>query len=95
MLARVKPALTGAGIDIPYPTMQVLLHDQTEAADGDRTRQREGWPAGDSPPEPRHLNEVRIERSAPEKPPAPEGDANRTAMGKLGPRPAPACTEEG
>jgi hypothetical protein len=45
VLARVKPALAGAGIDIPYPTMQVLLHDQTEATDGDRARQREGWPA--------------------------------------------------
>ncbi len=55
VLARVKPALTGAGIDIPYPTMQVLLHDQTEATDGDRARQREGWPArgGDRDPPPR------------------------------------------
>jgi hypothetical protein len=35
----------------------VLLHDQTEEADGDPTRQREGWPAGDTPPAPRHLNE--------------------------------------
>jgi small-conductance mechanosensitive channel len=51
VLARVKPALTGAGIDIPFPTMQVLLHDQTEAVDGDRARQREGWPVrGDDPP---------------------------------------------
>jgi hypothetical protein len=53
VLARVKPARAGAGIDIPYPTMQVLLHDQTEAADGDRARQREGWPArggGQNPP---------------------------------------------
>ena len=53
VLARVKPALSGAGIDIPYPTMQVLLHDQTEATDGDRARQREGWPEGTSPPRPR------------------------------------------
>ena len=34
------------GIDLPYPTQQVLFHDQTEDTDGDRARQREGWPAG-------------------------------------------------
>ena len=32
------------GIDLPFPTQVVLFHDQTEDADGDRTRQREGWP---------------------------------------------------
>ena len=39
------------GIDLPYPTQQILFHDQTEETDGDRTRQREGWPAagGDAP----------------------------------------------
>ena len=46
----VKEALTEAGIDLPYPTSQVLFHDQTEETDGDRTRQREGWPAGRDPP---------------------------------------------
>ncbi|TXN42987.1 mechanosensitive ion channel family protein [Methylobacterium sp. WL7] len=49
-ISNVKDALTAAGIDLPYPTSQILLHDQTEEADGDRTRQREGWPAGRSPP---------------------------------------------
>ena len=34
------------GIDLPYPTRQILFHDQTEATDGDRAHQREGWPAG-------------------------------------------------
>lgn len=33
------------GIDLPYPTQTILFHDQTEEADGDRARQREGWPA--------------------------------------------------
>ncbi len=33
------------GIDLPYPTRQILFHDQTEERDGDRTHQREGWPA--------------------------------------------------
>ena len=45
VLTRVKRALTEAGIDIPFPTQQLLLHDQTEVGDGDRRRQREGWPA--------------------------------------------------
>ena len=63
VLARVKPALTEAGIDIPFPTMQVLLHDQTEATDGDRARQREGWPArGDDPPPSRRARHGEVER---------------------------------
>lgn len=46
VLHRVKEALLAQGIDLPYPTRQILWHDQTEEADGDRARQREGWPAG-------------------------------------------------
>ena len=49
-ISNVKEALTAAGIDLPYPTSQVLFHDQTEETDGDRARQREGWPAGEGPP---------------------------------------------
>jgi small-conductance mechanosensitive channel len=49
VLTRVKRALTEAGIDLPFPTQQLLVHDQTETADGDRGRQREGWPAGSGP----------------------------------------------
>lgn len=49
-IANVKDALTAAGIDLPYPTSQVLFHDQTEETDGDRSRQREGWPASRNPP---------------------------------------------
>jgi small-conductance mechanosensitive channel len=37
--------LDGAGIDMPYPTQAVLLHDQIEEHDGDRSKQRGGWPA--------------------------------------------------
>jgi hypothetical protein len=45
-----------AGIDLPYPTRQILFHDQTEATDGDRARQREGWPAGTGAvPQPRPI----------------------------------------
>ncbi|MEO8090475.1 MAG: mechanosensitive ion channel family protein [Gemmatimonadales bacterium] len=53
VLKTVKERLSAAGIDLPFPTQQILLHDQTESTDGDRTRQREGWPAGDNPPQPR------------------------------------------
>jgi small-conductance mechanosensitive channel len=56
----IKLGLGEAGIDIPFPTNVVLFHDQTEETDGDRRRQREGWPVGGDPPRPRHLNEVAI-----------------------------------
>ena len=49
-ISNVKEALTEAGIDLPYPTSQVLFHDQTEETDGERSHQREGWPAGSNPP---------------------------------------------
>ena len=45
VLTAIKRKLTEAGIDMPYPTHQILFHDQTEETDGDRSRQREGWPA--------------------------------------------------
>jgi small-conductance mechanosensitive channel len=45
VLESVKRKLTAAGIDLPFPTTQVLFHDQTEDTDGDRRLQREGWPA--------------------------------------------------
>jgi small conductance mechanosensitive channel len=45
VLESVKEALTGNGVDIPFPTHQVLFHDQTEDSDGNRSQQREGWPA--------------------------------------------------
>jgi small-conductance mechanosensitive channel len=54
VLAAIKKKLTESGIDLPYPTHQVLFHDQTEEIDGDRRHQREGWPAGPGdPPKPR------------------------------------------
>ena len=58
VLTRVKAALLAAGIDLPYPTRQILLHDQTEETDGDRRRQREGWPApdGKDPPKPARIS---------------------------------------
>lgn len=50
ILSSIRARLPEAGIDLPFPTRVVLFHDQTEETDGDRTRQREGWPAGKSPP---------------------------------------------
>jgi small-conductance mechanosensitive channel len=46
VLTAIKKTLTANGIDLPFPTQQILFHDQTEETDGDRSRQREGWPAG-------------------------------------------------
>lgn len=45
VLTELCNKLVAAGIDLPFPTQQVLFHDQTETTDGDRTSQREGWPA--------------------------------------------------
>ena len=45
VLVAIKQTLNEHGIDLPFATYQVLFHDQTEETDGDRTRQREGWPA--------------------------------------------------
>ncbi|KIN75247.1 MscS Mechanosensitive ion channel [Sulfitobacter noctilucae] len=46
VLEAVYKALDKEGIDMPYPTQVHLFHDQTEETDGDRAKQREGWPAG-------------------------------------------------
>jgi small conductance mechanosensitive channel len=56
VLSAIKRKLSANGIDLPFPTQQILFHDQTEETDGDRTRQREGWPAGSSgAPAPRRI----------------------------------------
>lgn len=48
VLEAVRNKLTANGIDLPFPTQHVLFHDQTEETDGDRAKQREGWPRGES-----------------------------------------------
>lgn len=56
VITQIKKTLVENGIDLPFPTQQVLFHDQTEETDGDRSRQREGWPAGDADaPKPRQI----------------------------------------
>jgi small-conductance mechanosensitive channel len=44
IIPAIKERLLENGIEIAYPTHQVLFRDQTEEADGDRSRA--GWPAG-------------------------------------------------
>ncbi len=56
VLTAVKRGLAANGIDLPFPTRQILFHDQTETTDGDRSRQREGWPSGKGDvPQPRSI----------------------------------------
>ncbi|EYD77503.1 hypothetical protein Rumeso_00928 [Rubellimicrobium mesophilum DSM 19309] len=53
VIEAIKDALDRAGIDMPFPTQVVLLHDQTEEVDGIRGEQREGWPPRRDGPQPR------------------------------------------
>ncbi len=45
VLTAIKGTLTANGIDLPFPTRQILFHDETETTDGNRATQREGWPS--------------------------------------------------
>ncbi|MCU0524077.1 MAG: mechanosensitive ion channel family protein [Elainella sp. Prado103] len=71
VLTNIKNKLTEHGIDLPFPTQQILFHDQTEATDGDRTQQREGWPVGKAAaPQPRSISKALdqlVERSQPHR----------------------------
>jgi small conductance mechanosensitive channel len=61
VLAAIKNKLTANGIDLPFPTQQILFHDQTEETDGDRASQREGWPSGKKEvPKPRSISDSLI-----------------------------------
>jgi small conductance mechanosensitive channel len=55
VLTALKRVLLDNGIDLPFPTQQILFHDQTEETDGDRARQREGWPSRGEDPRPRSI----------------------------------------
>ena len=61
VLRAVKKALDQARIDMPYETQQILFHDQTEATDGKRDQQREGWPVPQEGDAPRARYEVMLE----------------------------------
>ncbi len=56
VLEAICNELVAAGIDLPFPTQQILFHDQTEETDGNRSQQREGWPAAPDASPPRSLN---------------------------------------
>lgn len=59
VIANIKHQLNQHGIDLPFPTRQILFHDQTEETDGDRARQREGWPVGKSTtPQPHRISDA-------------------------------------
>ncbi|MEJ6480105.1 mechanosensitive ion channel family protein [Nostoc punctiforme UO1] len=58
VLSTIKKTLVANGIDLPFPTQQILFHDQTEETDGNRSRQREGWPSGKNEvPKPRRISD--------------------------------------
>lgn len=90
VIAAIKRALSERGIDLPFPTRVVLFHDQTEETDGDRARQREGWPAGEHPPAPRPLNRVSIapvNENGGDLPPSGHGLPGKVIRNLLGRRP--------
>ena len=67
VLSTIKKTLVENGIDLPFPTQQILFHNQTEEIDGDvwrqaaprlRSHQREGWPSGKGEvPKPRNIGD--------------------------------------
>ncbi|MBD0263857.1 MAG: mechanosensitive ion channel family protein [Tolypothrix sp. Co-bin9] len=58
VITAIKKTLVANGIDLPFPTQQILFHDQTEETDGNRERQREGWPSGKGEvPKPRRISD--------------------------------------
>lgn len=58
VIIAIKKKLVANGIDLPFPTQQILFHDQTEETDGNRSRQREGWPSGKGEvPKPRRISD--------------------------------------
>lgn len=77
VIKAIKEALDEQAVDMPYPTQVVLFHDQTEATDGDRTQQREGWPAGDDPPEPRPIGSASADRGSAGEEQASKGEGHK------------------
>ena len=81
VLTAVKNTLSANGIDLPYPTQQILLHDQTESTDGNRATQREGWPATHGvPTSPRPIGGIRS--ASDEQDPTGHGTAPTHSFGQ-------------
>lgn len=57
ILTAINNRMVAAGIDLPFPTQQILFHDQTESTDGDRANQREGWPVRDDNSKPQKISD--------------------------------------
>ncbi len=91
VILAIFKAAQARGIDLPFPTQVILFHDQTEDTDGDRTKQREGWPAGKNPPKPRRSDRgerdpsTRRKSAAAATPPKAKG----RSAGAPGPRSLP------
>jgi hypothetical protein len=60
------------------PTRVILFHDQTEAADGNRAEQREGWPADRAS----RSGTTRAVRDAEERDESPAPFRRRTRQGQ-------------
>jgi small conductance mechanosensitive channel len=78
VLEAIKKTLVENGIDLPFETRTILFHDQTDENDGERARQREGWPAGNGEvPRPRSIAGALLAR----------GERQGKAEGEPAPRP--------
>ncbi|MBS9719199.1 mechanosensitive ion channel family protein [Tianweitania sp. BSSL-BM11] len=64
VLEAIKKALDAAGIDMPFDTQVMLVHDQTDENDGIRGKQREGWPKKQDADAPRPVRLLREEKQA-------------------------------
>ena len=72
VLRAIRKVANDRGFDMPFPTQVVLFHDQTDENDGDRARQREGWPSrpGDRGGNPRPRPLAGLSSASPEAGPA-------------------------
>lgn len=68
VLQNVAETLQKNGIDLPFPTNVLLFHDQTEEFDGQRDKQREGWPAANENPKPRPIGFPRKDKAPDDRP---------------------------
>lgn len=81
VLTALKKVLPEQGYDLPFPTTQLLFHDQTETTDGQRRAQREGWPSRGSDHDPQPVREG---------PPGGKAAAAEEALDEPAPGPTPA-----
>jgi len=79
VLEEIANQMAAAGFDLPFPTQQILFHDQTEETDGDRARQREGWPPGKKQV-PRPARDVSPGRALKDDGYAPDGENSDHAL---------------